>query len=104
MHVLRQARAGALTPEAVASLGTQAHLAALARVAGLARAHAADVGAPGAVGTAAGLATVHAVGAHRTLLLAPAPRGGGGGWGAWSGEGREVSDQREWKCQRFSCK
>ncbi|KAG7280808.1 LOW QUALITY PROTEIN: hypothetical protein CRUP_035473 [Coryphaenoides rupestris] len=72
-HILTTttARAGALTPEAVASLGTQAHLAALARVARLARARAADVGAPGAVGTAAGLAARHAVGAHRTLLLAP---------------------------------
>lgn len=59
VHVLREARTRPVTFEAVAALGTQAHLAHLPRVAGLTHTHAADVVALGAVHTAARLGTVH---------------------------------------------
>ena len=78
MHVLGQAGAPAVAPEAVAALGAQPQRAGVPRVARLARARAAHVGALGAVGTAARLGAAHAVRPHRTLLLAP----GGGGQGS----------------------
>ena len=62
-----------VTLEAVASGGTGAHLAHVPREARLAGAGSADVVALGAVLTAAGLSTAHAVGPHGTLLLTPGP-------------------------------
>lgn len=65
------ARAPLVALEAVDALSAEPHLTAVACVARLAQALAADVVALGAVHAAARLAAVHAVRANWALLLAP---------------------------------
>ena len=66
-----------VTLEAIVSLGTEAHLAHLPRVARFTQTRATDVVALGSVLTATRLATGHAKCTHRTLFLTPGEKGDG---------------------------